>query len=336
VDGVILRALDVVKDYPIRGTRHSLRAVAGVTLELARGETLGIVGESGCGKSTLARLLVRLERPTNGRIEFEGVDLAGLSGRGLRATRRRIQMVFQDPYASLNPRHRVATAIGEVLRVHGLVDGRAAELRRAVELLRMVGLSEAHAERYPHELSGGQRQRVSIARALAAEPTVLVLDEPVSALDVSVRAEVMNLLESLRSRLGLSYVFISHDLSMVRHLSDRIACMYLGRVVETGPWDAVLEEPLHPYTRALVEAMPVPDPEREAGRIEAPIRGEVPNPASPPPGCPFHPRCPLAEQVCREVRPPLEELLRRHEAACHVARRQIAESRGAVAEGERR
>jgi oligopeptide/dipeptide ABC transporter ATP-binding protein len=335
VDVVILRALDVVKEYPIRGTRRSLRAVAGVTLELARGETLGIVGESGCGKSTLARMLVRLERPTSGRIEFDGVDLAGLSGRRLRETRRRIQMVFQDPYASLNPRQRVASAIGEVLRVHELVDGRTAEMRRILELLQMVGLSAAHLQRHPHELSGGQRQRVSIARALAAEPTVLVLDEPVSALDVSVRAEVMNLLVSLRDRLGLSYVFISHDLSMVRHLSDRIAAMYLGRVVETGPWDAVLEEPLHPYMRALVEAMPAPDPEQEADRIEAPIRGEVPNPAAPPLGCPFHPRCPLAEPVCREVRPPLEELLPRHAAACHVARREVIQSKDALAEGDR-
>jgi oligopeptide/dipeptide ABC transporter ATP-binding protein len=332
---VILRAENVVKEYPIRGTRQSLRAVAGVTIELERGETLGIVGESGCGKSTLARLLVRLEQPTSGRIEFEGTDLAGISGRTLRERRRRIQMVFQDPYASLDPRQRVGSAIGEVLRVHGLVEGPAAERRRVLELLQMVGLAQAHVHRHPHELSGGQRQRVSIARSLAAEPTVLVLDEPVSALDVSVRAEVMNLLASLRDRLGLSYVFISHDLSMVRQLSDRIAAMYLGRVVETGPWDTVLEEPLHPYTRALVETMPVADPEREAGRIEAPIRGEVPNPAAPPPGCPFHPRCPLAEPVCREARPPLEELRPRHEAACHVARRQVAEARSAVAEGDR-
>jgi oligopeptide/dipeptide ABC transporter ATP-binding protein len=241
-----------------------------------------------------------------------------------------MQMVFQDPYASLNPRQTVARAISEVLRVHRLTDGGTAERRRVSELLHMVGLSDAHAQRYPHELSGGQRQRVSIARALAPEPAVLVLDEPVSALDVSVRAGVMNLLASLRERLGLSYVFISHDLSMVRHLSNRIAVMYLGRVVELGPWDAVLEEPLHPYTRALVETMPVPDPERESGRIEAPIRGEVPNPAAPPGGCPFHPRCPLAESICREERPDLLELLPRHEAACHVARREVAESRAVL------
>jgi oligopeptide/dipeptide ABC transporter ATP-binding protein len=330
MEAVILEAVDVVKEYPIRGTNRSLRAVAGVTLELPPGETLGIVGESGCGKSTLARLLVRLESPTRGRVEFDGTDLATMSGRRLRAVRRRIQMVFQDPYASLNPRQTVARAISEVLRVHRLTDGGTAERRRVSELLHMVGLSDAHAQRYPHELSGGQRQRVSIARALAPEPAVLVLDEPVSALDVSVRAGVMNLLASLRERLGLSYVFISHDLSMVRHLSNRIAVMYLGRVVELGPWDAVLEEPLHPYTRALVETMPVPDPERESGRIEAPIRGEVPNPAAPPGGCPFHPRCPLAESICREERPDLLELLPRHEAACHVARREVAESRAVL------
>jgi oligopeptide/dipeptide ABC transporter ATP-binding protein len=332
VEAVILRAVDLVKDYPIRGTRRHVRAVAGVSLELAAGETLGIVGESGCGKSTLARLLVRLERPTAGRIEFEGADIAALSRRELRTTRRRIQMVFQDPYASLDPRQTVGGAIGEVLRVHRLAEGNDALRRRAIELLGTVGLSEAYLSRYPHELSGGQRQRVSIARALAAEPSVLVLDEPVSALDVSVRAEVMNLLASLRDRLGLSYVFISHDLSMVRHLSNRIAVMYLGRVVELGPWDGVLDEPLHPYTRALAEAMPVPDPELAAGSIDAPVRGEVPDPVAPPPGCPFHPRCPLAEPICREERPALIGLLPEHEAACHVARRRVAE-RGAVAAG---
>jgi oligopeptide/dipeptide ABC transporter ATP-binding protein len=332
---VILRAVDLVKEYPIRRSSGSVRAVAGVSIELDAGETLGIVGESGCGKSTLARLLVRLEQPTSGRIEFEGVDFANLSGRELRATRRRIQMVFQDPYSSLDPRQTVESALAEVLQVHGLADGRDAVRRRVAELLGMVGLATAHASRYPHELSGGQRQRVSIARALAAEPSVLVLDEPVSALDVSVRAEVMNLLAALRDSLRLSYVFISHDLSMVRHLSDRIAVMYLGRVVELGPWSAVLDEPLHPYTTALGEAMPVPDPAFERARIEAPIRGEVPNPASPPPGCPFHPRCPLAEELCRRERPALLELQPEHEAACHVTRRRLAESGAAAARSAR-
>ena len=334
VEAVILRAVDLIKDYPIRGTGRHVRAVAGVSLELALGETLGIVGESGCGKSTLARLLVRLERPTAGRIEFEGTDIAALSRRELRAIRRRIQMVFQDPYASLDPRQTVGGAIAEVLRVHRLADGNRAERRRTIELLGMVGLSESHLQRYPHELSGGQRQRVSIARSLAAEPSVLVLDEPVSALDVSVRAEVMNLLVSLRDRLGLSYVFISHDLSMVRHLSNRIAVMYLGRVVELGPWDGVLDEPLHPYTRALADAMPVPDPELAAGSIDAPVRGEVPDPAAPPPGCPFHPRCPLAERICREELPALLRLLPEHQAACHVAQRRVAGARAVLAGGE--
>jgi oligopeptide/dipeptide ABC transporter ATP-binding protein len=314
---MILRATDLRKDYSVGGSRRPVRALAGVSLELERGETLGIVGESGCGKSTLARLLVRLEQPTAGTVEFDGVDLTGLSGARLRAHRRRIQMVFQDPYASLNPRQRVGDAIAEVLRVHKLRGGSS----RVDELLGMVGLVPAHAARYPHELSGGQRQRVSIARALAAEPAVLILDEAVSALDVSVRAEVMNLLVRLRDDLALGYVFISHDLSMVRHISTRIAVMYLGRIVELGPWDRVLDEPLHPYTDALRRTMPVADPELSSRKIDVPIQGEVPNPAAPPPGCPFHPRCPLAEPVCLEQRPPLEELQTGHLAACHVAAR---------------
>ena len=331
---MILTATGLAKEYPAPGHGRGILAVAGVSLELAAGETLGIVGESGCGKSTLARLLVRLEEPTRGRIEFDGVDLTALGGRRLREQRRRIQMVFQDPYASLNPRQTVGAAVGEVLRVHRLVDGRAAERRRIAELLSLVGLAEAHADRYPHELSGGQRQRVSIARALAAEPVVLILDEPLSALDVSVRAGVMNLLVRLRDELRLSYVFISHDLSMVRHLSDRIAVMYLGRVVELGAWEAVLDSPLHPYTRALWQSMPLPDPKLEGGRLDAPIGGEVPNPAAPPSGCPFHPRCPLAETGCRETRPELVELLRGHLAACHVTRREL-EATAAVASSPR-
>jgi oligopeptide/dipeptide ABC transporter ATP-binding protein len=317
---MILRAIDLRKDYHVRGGSPPVRALAGVSFELDRGETLGIVGESGCGKSTLARLLVRLEQPTAGTVEFDGVDLTALSGARLRAQRRRIQMVFQDPYASLNPRQRVGDAIGEVLRVHELGGGRP----RVDELLEMVGLATAHATRYPHELSGGQRQRVSIARSLAAEPAVLILDEAVSALDVSVRAEVMNLLVRLRDDLGLGYIFISHDLSMVRHISTRIAVMYLGRIVELGRWDRVLDEPLHPYTDALRRTMPVPDPELATRQIDVPIQGEVPNPAAPPSGCPFHPRCPLAEAVCREERPQLAELLAGHLAACHVAARRIA------------
>jgi peptide/nickel transport system ATP-binding protein len=326
VDVTVLRATDLVRSYPVRGSDRDVRAVQGVSLELERGETLGIAGESGCGKSTLARLLVGLEPADAGVVEIEGVDHSARAGEARLAMARTIQLVFQDPYASLNPRKTVGRTLGEVLRVHGLASDRAARTRRAEELLGMVGLRPHFAERFPHELSGGQRQRVGIARALAAEPAILVLDEPVSALDVSVRAEVMNLLRSLRDRLSLSYVFISHDLSMVRHISDRVAIMYLGRIVEEGPWRAVLDEPRHPYTMALEAAVPVPDPEIEARRSVITLPGEVPDPANPPSGCPFHPRCPLAEEVCRARRPPLEELARDHLAACHVAAREAARS----------
>jgi oligopeptide/dipeptide ABC transporter ATP-binding protein len=325
----VLRAADLVKHYPVRGSDRPVRAVEGVSIELARQETLGIAGESGCGKSTLARLLVGLEAPDRGTVEIGGVDDSIRGGARRLALARRIQLVFQDPYASLNPRRTVARTLDEVLRVHGLATGSAARRRRAEELLGMVGLRSAFADRYPHELSGGQRQRVGIARALAAEPAILVLDEPVSALDVSVRAEVMNLLASLRDRLELSYLFISHDLSMVRHISDRVAIMYLGRIVEQGPWRAVLDEPRHPYTTALQAAVPVPDPELDAQRSVITLPGEVPDPANPPPGCPFHPRCPLAEDVCRERRPALDELAPRHLAACHVAAREAARASAA-------
>jgi oligopeptide/dipeptide ABC transporter ATP-binding protein len=320
----LLRATDLVKHYPVRGSDRPVRAVQGVSIELARGETLGIAGESGGGKSTLARLLVGLETPDSGTVLIADRDFAA-RGRGSRlATARTIQLVFQDPFASLNPRKTVAAALGEVTRVHGLAADRSAARRRGEELLGMVGLRPAFLDRFPHELSGGQRQRVGIARALAAEPAILVLDEPVSALDVSVRAEVMNLLVSLRDRLGLSYLFISHDLSMVRHISDRVAIMYLGRIVEEGPWRAVLDDPRHPYTEALEAAVPVPDPELEAQRAVITLPGEVPDPANPPTGCPFHPRCPLAEEVCRARRPELEELIEDHLAACHVAARNAA------------
>jgi oligopeptide/dipeptide ABC transporter ATP-binding protein len=319
----MLSAIELWKRYPVRGGGGGqVTALAGVTLEVSKGETLGVVGESGCGKSTLARLLLRLEEPSSGRVELEGTDLAGLGGHQLRAIRRRIQMVLQDPYASLNPRLTVAETLIEVVRVHRLAKGRELERRRVLELLEQVGLSPAYGGRYPHEMSGGQRQRVGIARALAVEPQVLVLDEPVSALDVSVRAEIMNLLVRLRSALGLTYVFISHDIAMVRHISDRIAVMYLGRVVELGPWRQVLDQPLHPYTSALREAIPVPEPGPPRASLHAPLGGEVPNPADPPAGCPFHPRCPLAEDVCREVRPELLELRPGQRAACHVAARQ--------------
>jgi peptide/nickel transport system ATP-binding protein len=320
----VLRATDLVKSYPVRGSDRAVRAVQGITISLERGETLGVAGESGSGKSTLARLLVGLEAPDGGTLEIAGRHGVPRGRAARLATARRIQLVFQDPFASLDPRQTVAATLGEVLKVHGLAGDRGGRRARAEELLAMVGLRDVFLERYPHELSGGQRQRVGIARALAVEPSILVLDEPVSALDVSVRAEVMNLLVSLRDSLGLSYVFISHDLSMVRHISDRVAIMYLGRIVEEGPWRAVLDDPRHPYTVALEAAVPTPDPEVEAEREVITLPGEVPDPADPPPGCAFHPRCPLVEEICREVRPGLGELAPRHLAACHVAARNAA------------
>ncbi len=330
----ILHARDLVRVYPVRGTRQTLTAVSGVSLDLHRGETLGIVGESGCGKSTLARLLVRLEEPTSGRIELDGEDITHLSGSDLRTVRRRIQLVFQDPYASLNPRQTVGRTLEEVIEVHQL-RSRPQWRGRVGELLDMVGLSPAFAGRYPHQLSGGQRQRVGIARALAVEPEVLVLDEPVSALDVSVRSGVMNLLGRLRDELDVAYLFISHDLGMVRHISDRISVMYLGRIVESGPWKEVSDRPLHPYTSALQQAVPVADPDVEADRQVDGVVGEVPDPADPPSGCAFHPRCPLAEEQCRRVTPLLAPLSGDHGAACHVAARDVGRPEATHPAGDR-
>lgn len=320
VNRAILLAEDLTRHYPVRGTRQTMAAVAGVSLTLYPGETLGVVGESGCGKSTLARLLVRLEKPTSGRIELGGEDITHIRGASLRAVHRRMQMVFQDPYASLNPRMTVGRTLEEVIEVHRLRP-REQWQTRARELLDMVGLSPGTAHRYPHQLSGGQRQRVGIARALAVEPEVIVLDEPVSALDVSVRSGIMNLLGKLRNELDVAFIFISHDLAMVRHISDRVAVMYLGKVVESGPWEPVSDRPLHPYTLALQQAVPIADPAVEANRQVATLVGEVPDPANPPSGCHFHPRCPLAEEVCREVTPSLALLAPDHAAACHVAAR---------------
>ena len=311
----LVSVTNLVKHY--RSGPTLVRAVDGVSFTLAAGETLGLVGESGCGKSTTARLLVRLERPTSGTIRVAGEDLGRLRGRKLRQFRSRIQLVFQDPEASLNPRLTVEQTLREVLTVHRVARGAAAR-RRVAELLEMVGLPGSVATRYPYQLSGGQRQRVGIARALAVSPEVLVLDEPVSALDVSVRAEVINLLVRLRAELGLGYLFISHDLGMVRHLSDRIAVMYLGRIVELGDWRSVSDEPLHPYTRALQDAVPIPDPALEARRPLKPLRGEVPDPAAPPSGCAFHPRCPLAQPICRQAVPPLREVAPGRQVACHL------------------
>jgi oligopeptide/dipeptide ABC transporter ATP-binding protein len=320
VGEVMLRATDLVKQYTGRRGAPPVRAVRGVSLELQAGRTLGVVGESGCGKSTLARLLVGLEAPTSGTIEIEGAPIAAGSMRERRALARRVQLVFQDPFSSLDPRLTAERALREVLTVHQLTE-RVDRQQRIFELLEMVALGRRFAGRYPHELSGGQAQRVAIARALAVEPRILVLDEPTSALDVSVRAEVMNLLMRLQDELALTYVFISHDLGMVRHISDQIEVMYLGRVVESGPYDLVLDDARHPYTRALAAAVPVPDPvldrERRGQGHEKPLAML----AEPAFGCPYHPRCPLAEAVCLELDPALLELAPAHRAACHIAAR---------------
>jgi oligopeptide transport system ATP-binding protein len=301
----VLEARDLVKDY------GRLRAVNGVSLRLDRGETLGIVGESGCGKSTLARMLTAHEHPTSGSVALLGQQLNRLTGRALRKARRDIQLVFQDPYASLDPRMTVGDQVREPLVVHRGLVPRARVQDRVRELFRLVGLDGDHLRRYPHELSGGQRQRVGIARALAVRPQVLVCDEAVSALDVSVQAQILSLLARLRDELGLAYVFISHDLAVVRYLADQVAVMYLGSVVEAGPAGQVYDDPRHPYTRALLAAAPTPDPSRRQRSLPLPeplLEGEPPSPLSPPTGCAFHPRCPLADDECRVTAPDLLEV----------------------------
>lgn len=324
----MVQAHGLVKHYQTRG-RGTVHALDGVFFMVRQGETLGVVGESGCGKSTMAKLLVQLEQPTSGTIYIDGRDIAQASGPKRRQLRRTIQMVFQDPYASLNPRMRVGNALEEVLVVHRLVSGSGPRRRAVSELLATVGLPDDVAGRFPHQLSGGQRQRVGIARALAVRPKVLVLDEALSALDVSVRAEIMNLLARLRRELNLTYIFISHDLGMVRHIADRIAVMYLGEIVELGPWDTVSDEPAHPYSVALQNAVPTTDPALHPGALTT-VRGEVPDAAHPPSGCRFHPRCPLAEQICRETTPELRPFSpndEAHQVSCHVVAR---EGRGAT------
>jgi len=321
---VLLQVENLVKHFPVGGGMFSrpaglVRAVDGVSFTLHRGETLGLVGESGCGKTTTGRCILQLERPTSGRIVFEGVDLTTLGEVELRAVRRRVQVIFQDPYSSLNPRMTIGQIIAEPIKVHGLVRERAAREARVQELLVQVGLLPQHAGRYPHQLSGGQRQRVGIARALAMEPSLIICDEPVSALDVSIQAQIINLLEDLQRRLGLTYLFIAHDLSVVRHISDRVVVMYLGKVVEIADRAALYEEPLHPYTRALLSAVPIPDPAVEASRERTVLRGEVPSPLNPPPGCVFHPRCPVAVARCSAEIPVLREIRATHSAACHLA-----------------
>jgi oligopeptide/dipeptide ABC transporter ATP-binding protein len=316
---VVLQAENLVKVYGGRRGRRKVVALNDVSLTLARGETFGVVGESGCGKSTLARLLVGLEAPTSGTLKIND-EFVRLRERGdNRSLARKIQLVFQDPFSSLDPRLTVERALYEVLHVHGLHQDNAEA--RVSELLSMVGLTGRFAARYPHELSGGQAQRVAIARALAVEPEILVLDEPTSALDVSVRAEIVNLLVRIQDELHLTYIFVSHDLSMVRHLSNQIAVMYLGKIVEFGRYDQVFDTPLHPYTSALEEAIPIPDPEHErsrAARSDVPVHVQI---AVVTVGCPYAPRCPLVEEVCREVTPTLQEKNDGHFVSCHVALR---------------
>jgi len=319
--GDILEVRDLVKHFPaggglLRGPRRVVRAVDGVSFRLRRGETLGLVGESGCGKTTVVRCILQLDRPTSGEVFFEGRDLTTLSESDLRPVRRRLQVCFQDPYGSLNPRMRVGQTLGEPLAVHGLARGRERRQRRVRELLAAVGLTSEQADRYPHELSGGQRQRVGIARALALEPAVIICDEPVSALDVSIQAQIVNLLEDLQAELGLAYLFVAHDLSVVRHISDRIAVMYLGKIVELADRNALYGSPRHPYTRALLSAVPIPDPVVEAARERIVLRGEVPGPHDPPAGCAFHPRCPIAIAACATGVPPLREVAPEHWVAC--------------------
>ncbi|MEU1809934.1 dipeptide ABC transporter ATP-binding protein [Micromonospora sp. WMMD1076] len=322
----IIEVRDLVKHYPVtRGvvfkkTIGHVKAVDGVSFDLKAGETLGVVGESGCGKSTLARVLMNLEKPTGGQVLYKGQDISKLSGGALRRLRRQIQLVMQDPYTSLNPRMTVGDLIGEPFEIHPEVAPRGSRRSKVKELLDLVGLNPEHINRYPHQFSGGQRQRIGIARALALRPEVIVCDEPVSALDVSIQAQVMNLLEKLQTEFGLSYVFIAHDLSVVRHLSDRVAVMYLGKMVEVGTEDEIYERPTHPYTQALLSAVPVPDPTVRESKAIIRLQGDVPSPVSPPSGCRFRTRCWKAQDVCAQEVPLLQ--IRPgsdHPSACHFA-----------------
>jgi oligopeptide transport system ATP-binding protein len=326
VSDLVLETRNLVKHFPItqgivfKSKVGDVRAVDGVDIQLRRGETLGIVGESGCGKSTLAKLLVGLEKPTSGEVMVRGENMVRLSGQALRRARRNIQMVLQDPYTSLNPRMTVGDIIGEPFEIHPDAVPRSGRSRAVSELLDLVGLSPDHINRYPHQFSGGQRQRIGIARALALRPEIIVCDEPVSALDVSIQAQVINLLERLQRELGLSYIFIAHDLSVVRHISDRVAVMYLGKIVETGYHMAIYEQPTHPYTQALLSAVPVPDPRLRGRRDHIVLEGDVPSPANPPSGCRFRTRCWKAQPYCADHEPLLQIRQRSpHPSACHYA-----------------
>jgi oligopeptide transport system ATP-binding protein len=323
--GPLLEVTNLVKHFPIKSgifiNREvgAVRAVDDVSFELAEGETLGLVGESGCGKSTLARSVVQLLTPTSGSVRFRGREISGLGRKQLRPLRREMQMIFQDPYASLNPRKRVGQIIGDPMSLHDVASG--AELRKRVqELMDRVGLQPEHYNRYPHEFSGGQRQRIGIARALALEPRLIVADEPVSALDVSIQAQIINLLDDLQDDFNLTYIFVAHDLGVVRHVADRIAVMYLGKIVELGPGEEVCTRPIHPYTVSLLSAVPIPDPKENMAREPLVLEGDVPSPANPPSACRFHTRCPHATDICSEVEPELVDYGSGHWAACHHPR----------------
>jgi oligopeptide transport system ATP-binding protein len=324
----LIEVEDLKVHFPIRSGIFqtevgTVKAVDGVTFEVRKGETLGLVGESGCGKSTTGRAMIRLREPTAGKVTFDGIDLSALKSNDLRKMRRRMQIIFQDPYGSLDPRMTVGSIISEPIDTHKLAKG-GARKERVADLLRIVGLDPKFISRYPHEFSGGQRQRIGVARALAVEPEFIVCDEPISALDVSIQAQVLNLLTDLREQLGLTYLFIAHDLSVVKHISDRVAVMYLGKIVEIGPPENMYAAPGHPYTRALLSAVPVPDPESERKRKRVILTGDVPSPVNPPEGCRFHTRCWLYERLgkpeeCRTVDPPVRILQGDHGAACHFA-----------------
>jgi oligopeptide transport system ATP-binding protein len=323
---ILLRVENLVKHFPItqgiilQKQIGAVHAVDGVSFDVRRGETLGLVGESGCGKSTTGRTILQLYKPTAGQVHFDGVDLVSLKGEDLRLMRRRMQMIFQDPYASLNPRMTLTDIIGEPLVVHNVAKGK--ELNERVEhLLELVGLNPGFASRFPHEFSGGQRQRIGIARAIALQPSFIVCDEPISALDVSIQAQVVNLLEDLQEKFNLTYLFIAHDLSMVRHISKRVGVMYLGIIVELTDRDELYENPLHPYTQALLSAIPIPDPFLEEKRRRTILQGDVPSPVNPPSGCRFRTRCPIAEESCAEKQPEFRELKPGHFVACHFAER---------------